>query len=156
MDDNRDDQIQPIPVQVTSRRPATVGVPVFFGYLIGIVGLVNADDRLQAAVDWEHHYRASYVLKHGAAFASPGYLYVFGVIDLLIGVLLIFGARRASTGVTSTVLIVGFLATEAVAISSFWRGSSLRDVLIVVVIPTLMLALLLSAPSRKFFTGQAR
>jgi hypothetical protein len=131
-------------------------VPVAIAYLAGVGVLLTVLDRIMAAVDWEHRYRASYVLEHGAAFSSPVYLFTFAAIDFVLGVLLIWGANRASKGVTKAILIVVLVGTEVVTLSNFWHGSDAAAALIRMVLPTLMLALLLTRSSRSFFHAGAQ
>jgi hypothetical protein len=151
-------EISPSTARPSKRPPWTVTVPVVIAYVIGVGALWGAYDRIMAAVDWEHRYRASYIREHGAAFSSPGSLFTSAAIAFVLGVLLIWGANRASKGVTNVILIVALLGTGAgLVLTDLWRGWGVVEVLVGMALPTLMLALLLQTrSSRAYFRAGAR
>ncbi len=144
-------EMSPTAARPSRRPPWTVTVPVVIAYVVGVGALLASYDRILAAVDWEHRYRARYVSEHGPAFSSSGHLYTVAGIAFVLGVLLIWGANRASKGVTNMILIVALLGTGAeFALGDLWTGWDV-GALVRTAVPILMLVLLLTRSSRAYF-----
>jgi hypothetical protein len=156
MDNTHSDQLSPSTARVRARRPWAITVPVVVSALFGVAGLVAAFDHILVAVDWEHRYLASYLQEHGPAHASPVYQYLFAGVDIVIAVLLLWGANRAANGITNKILIVGWSALAADILSNLFIGGDPVGVLISLILPILMIALVLTRSSRGFFRARAR
>ena len=92
----------------------------------------------------------------GPAHASPVYQYLFAGVDIVIAVLLLWGANRAANGITNKILIVGWSALAADILSNLFIGGDPVGVLISLILPILMIALVLTRSSRGFFRARAR
>jgi hypothetical protein len=143
MSDKETGETSPMTAQPSRRPPWTVIVPVVIAYVIGAGALLAAYDRIR---------------EHGGAFSSPGFLFTSVAIDVVLGVLLIWGAHRASTGVTNVVLTIALLGTGAVlVVTSLWRGWGVVEVLVGIALPALTLAILLrTRSSRAYFRAGLR
>ena len=137
MSDKETGETSPMTARPSRRPPWTVIVPVVIAYVIGAGALLAAYDRIR---------------EHGA-FSSPGFLFTSVAIDVVLGVLLIWGAHRASTGVTNVVLIVALSGTGAVlVVTNLSRGWGVVEVLVGLALPALMLVILLrTRSSRAYF-----
>jgi hypothetical protein len=137
MSDKETGETSPMTARPSRRPPWTVIVPVVFAYVIGAGALLAAYDRI----------------REDGAFSSPGFLFTSVAIDVGLGVLLIWGAHRASTGVTNVVLTVALLGTGAVlVVTNLSRGWGVVEVLVGLALPALMLVILLrTRSSRAYF-----
>jgi hypothetical protein len=144
---------QPSPA-APARRPWAIKVPVLISALFGVGGLVAALDHLLVAIDWEHRYLVRYLQEHGPAHASPGYQFLFAGVDIVIAVLLLWGANRAANGISNKILIVGWSAFAADILSSLFIGGDAVWVLVRLTLPILMIAPLLTRSSRAFFRAR--
>jgi len=126
MTNNGNEEVTPNTGRSSRRGPWTEAYPKVVVYLLGVAALVSA---------YQH--------MHGVAISSPGYVVTFAAVDFVLGVLLIWGADRASMGVSNVILIVALLGTAALVARDMWNESAvigaLVDTVLVVVIPGLLL-----------------
>jgi hypothetical protein len=150
------DQPNPPAPAAPARRPWAIKVSVVVSALLGVAGLFAAFDHIMVAVDWEHRYLARYLQEFGPAHASPVYQYLLAGVDIVIAVLLLWGANRAANGITNKILILGLSAFAADILSNLFLGRDVVWVLISLTLPILMIALLVMRSSREFFRARAR